>query len=214
MSKRKSVQRAPTFRERFVEHALEIGAIRLEDRGLRVGRLSPYFFYPRVFYSRKSLDQLASVYVKTIWKRFREDGNFTFDTLYDSRGPSYLLSVIAMKLGARARVYPPRYAVPIKPSNHVLIIDDDADYERARESVRFIKNECGGGVAGFVIPFDRQEKAVDRNLSEAQEFENEYAVPVDAVATLKDLIVVLKRQDGHDDVLKKIYTYQKRYGVS
>lgn len=214
MNRRPIGRRVPTFPEQFVKYALEIGAIRLEYRGLREGPLSPYFFYPRVFYSRKSVERLASAYAHTIWKKFREDEGFVFDTLYGSHGPSYLLSVVAMKLGARVGEHPPRYAVPIRPGNHVLIIDDDStDYGMARESVEFIKKERGGEVVGLVIPLDRQERAVDSNFSEAQEFEKQYAVPVVAIATVEDLIAVLKRKGDQDDALEKIRAYKKMYGV-
>ena len=164
-------------------------------------------------------------------------GNFAFDLLY---GPPYKGTILApmaaekldfltlgfsgygppfhwcssrkeiKKHGERGGVF---LGTPVRPGNRVLIVDDViTDGATKKSAVEFIE-KYGGKVIGLVIALDRQEKAIDSDLSATQEFGKKYSIPVIAVATLKDLRIVLKRQGGHDDNLKKIDVYQKRYGV-
>jgi orotate phosphoribosyltransferase len=72
----------------------------------------------------------------------------------------------------------------------------------------------GGIPVGCLIAFDRQERGTGF-LSAVQEFEEEYKVPVRAVATLTDLITVLRtvKKTDWSIVLQKVLDYQEEYGV-
>jgi orotate phosphoribosyltransferase len=77
------------------------------------------------------------------------------------------------------------------------------------ELIRYYKGE----VAGLVVAFDRQERG-SGNLSAIQEFRREFDIPVYAVATLADLISVIKKTGCADDeLLVKILDYQAEFGV-
>ncbi|MDO8604658.1 MAG: hypothetical protein Q7K40_04690 [bacterium] len=70
-----------------------------------------------------------------------------------------------------------------------------------------------------MIAFDRQERGKESELSAVQEFQKNYGIPVQAVATFEDLIDLLKnstagsKYDLRGDILEKILAYQKEYGV-
>lgn len=238
MNERRPVRRRVlTFPEQFVKYALHIDAIELKERGLRSGRLSPYFFNSGKFNSGASMKKLASEYARAIRDGFRQYGNFIFDILY---GPPYkgtvLVPAVAMELETLMSVSPGHgpfrfcssrkekkehgerglfIGAPIRPGDHVLIVDDViTDGETKKEAVKLVE-EQGGEVVGLVIAFDRQEKGVDSELSATQEFKRTYHVPVVAVATLNDLIKVLEKQQGGEkkEVLVEIRAYQKKYGV-
>lgn len=236
MHGRRPVRRVPpTSPEQFVEYALRIGAFEGE-RELKSGRLSPYFFNSAAFNSGESIGKLAYAYARTIRDGFKKDGNFVFDLLY---GPPYkgtiLVPAVAEKLNHLMVGFsgygPPFHwcssrkeekahgeggiflGTPIRSGDRVLIVDDVITNGGTKKEAVDLIEEYGGKVVGLAIAFDRQERAEDSKLSAAQEFEGIYRAPVIAVATPEDLRTVLKRQGGHDDILKAIDEYQRRYGV-
>jgi orotate phosphoribosyltransferase len=230
---------APPFSEQFVDNALKIGAIELEERQLKSGRLSPYFFNSGKFDSGHSMTKIATSYARVIRDSFQKNRDFAFDILY---GPPYkgtmLVPAIAMTLDtimmglSQFRFCSSRKEVKrhgegglligaqIRQGDRVLIVDDViTDGWTKKEAVKFIE-EQGGKPVGLVIAFDRQEKMYDydfdrsQELSATQKFGQEYHIPVVAVATLNDLIKVLERQGAErKEVLEKIRAYQKMYGV-
>lgn len=240
----KPARKVPSFAEQFVEHALNFGAFEFipEGRKLKNGRISPYFFNSGKFDSGRSLNKLTPAYARVIRDRFQENGNFTFDILYGPPYKGTMLApAVAAALETMMSNFsgcgPFRFCssrketkdhgegglligAAIRPGDHVLIIDDViTDGETKKQAVKFIR-EQGGEPVGLVNAFDRQEKGydrehdVDQKLSAAQEFEQEYGIPVVAIATLNDLINVLRRQGGEGEILEKIFTYQREYGVS
>jgi orotate phosphoribosyltransferase len=218
-----------TRAEVFVLYALEIGALELlpEGRKLKNGRISPYFFNSGLFNTGEAMNEIASAYAVAI-----EDGRIeSYSVLY---GPPYkgtiLAPAVAMVLNDTFGYGAIRFCSsrkeekghgeggvligsPIKKGDHVVIIDDvitDGGTKReAVELIRYYKGE----VAGLVVAFDRQERG-SGNLSAIQEFRREFDIPVYAVATLADLISVIKKTGCADDeLLVKILDYQAEFGV-
>lgn len=223
--------------EKFVAYALGIGAIELtpEGRLLKNGRRSPYFFNSGLFTTGEALTELSAAYAETIVGNFiDEDSVATFDLLY---GPPYKGTILAPAVAMSLHVFDDldtRFCTsrkeakdhgeggsligsPIEFGHRVLIIDDViTSGETKREAVDFIRRR-GGVLAGLVIGFDRQELA-EYDLSAVQEFTRDYGVPVHAIATLADLISVLRIlvADNHDryrEALDKILAYREVYGV-
>ncbi|MHB8860344.1 MAG: orotate phosphoribosyltransferase [Minisyncoccota bacterium] len=219
--------------EQFVRYALKIGAIELIPGGrpLKSGRLSPYFFNSGKFDSAEAMLKLGSAYVVPL------SNNMTFDSLY---GPPYkgtiLAPAVAMYLGlSSSRNYGVRFCTsrkevkdhgeggsligaPINPGDRVVIIDDViTDGATKHEALEFIRAR-GGVPVGLVIALDRQERGLGE-LSAVQEFERDYGVPVRSVATLADLISVLRQipaESGDDEtgeMLEQILAYQQQYGI-
>jgi orotate phosphoribosyltransferase len=101
----------------------------------------------------------------------------------------------------------------------VLIVDDVISAGTSvRESIAMIR-AAGGVPAGVAIALDRQERAThegqDAPWSAVQYVQQEYGLPVVAVATLADLMAVLQGSD--DPVLsahaEPVQAYRARYGV-
>jgi orotate phosphoribosyltransferase len=194
---------------------------------LKNGRISPYFFNSGLFNTGEAMNEIASAYAVAI-----EDGRIeSYSVLY---GPPYkgtiLAPAVAMVLNDTFGYGAIRFCSsrkeekghgeggvligsPIKKGDHVVIIDDvitDGGTKReAVELIRYYKGE----VAGLVVAFDRQERG-SGNLSAIQEFRREFDIPVYAVATLADLISVIKKTGCADDeLLVKILDYQAEFGV-
>ena len=224
--------------EGFIEYSYAIGALELVPEGhlLKSGRLSFHFLDSGKFSSSETMKRIASEYARVIAEQFREGNRITFDLLY---GPPYkgtlLVSPIAMALDAlgfgNIRFCSSRkerknhgegglhIGTPIKKGSRVLIIDDViTDGETKRETVDYIR-KYGGQTAGLVVALNREECGTGI-LSAAQEFEQEYAVPVCAVATLTDLISFLEKsvRGSYDAksialgvLIAKIRSYQEKY---
>ena len=226
-----------TTAQKFIEYALHTRALELipEGRKLKNGRMSPYFFNSGSFHSGRTMWELSHAYAKLINMRVMRECNFNL--LY---GPPYkgtiLAPTVAMMLDimgycpdirfCTSRKEPKKHGergsligAPITDSSRVLIIDDViTDGGTKREAVEFIRQQ-GGEPVGLVIAFDRQECGTGE-FSAVREFKRDYKIPVYAVATLTDLIVVIQSRlgDGKNDcfgdrvILEKILAYKKEYG--
>lgn len=218
-----------TAGQRFVAHALSIGALELvpEGRKLKSGRLSPYFFNSGLFNSGESLSRLSKAYAAAIV------GNFGPDIIF---GPAYkgipLATAIALTLyndldisvevafnrkeakdhGEGGMIIG---AASLKEKK-VLIADDVMTTGTSScEAVKIIE-EYGGTPIGCVIAFDRQERGKESRLSAVQEFESITGIPVCSAAVLDDLVVVLgqKDDDFSAEMAERILEYREQYGVA
>ncbi len=212
--------------EAFIRYALRIGAVDgSRMRRTKSGRLSPYFFNSGAFSMGESLDKLLLAYAEALYPYL-----YTWD-LPVMFGPAYkgtlLVPALALTLWREydMRVYfaskrkeakdhgegGTLIGTPLR-GQRVMIVDDViSDGASKREAVEFIRRE-GGVLAGCVIAFDRKEKGEETNLSAAEQFEQEYQVPLIAAATVDDLISVLK-DDHHLEMLDALVAYQQQYGV-
>ena len=103
---------------------------------------------------------------------------------------------------------------PLK--GNVLIVDDViTDGASKRESLNIIR-AAGATPVGVLIALDRQERGAARGstLSAAQEFRQTTGVPVNAVATVADLMRYLEQLPDEGDKLGKIEAYRQRYRAS
>jgi orotate phosphoribosyltransferase len=95
----------------------------------------------------------------------------------------------------------------------VLIIDDVISAGTSvRESVELIR-AAGATPCGVVIALDRMEHGGGK-LSAVQEVEQEYGIPVLAVATLDDLLAFLRERPEFKEYQAAITRYRQEYGVA
>ncbi len=217
----------------FVRFALDAGVLRFGEFTTKAGRLSPYFFNAGGFDDGAKLGHLAQFYARRL-QQAQAAGALQFDMLF---GPAYkgivLAAAVAVEL-ARLGINVP-YAYNRKEAKdhgeggmlvgapvhgRVLIIDDVISAGTSvRESIAMIE-AAGGTPSAVVIALDRQEKASDGGGGDApwsavQFVQQELGLPVIAIATLADLLQVLRHTDSpmlgaHAD---SVATYRRRYGV-
>lgn len=213
------------FRQEFLAFSLSRDVLRFGEFVTKVGRKSPYFFNAGLFNDGESLRRLGRFYGEAL----RASG-IGFDQLY---GPAYkgitLAAATAIALAEKGHNLPFSFnrkeakdhgegglivGAPLK--GNVLIVDDViTDGASKRESVEMIR-AAGATPVGVLIALDRQETgaAPGSTLSAAQEFNQMYAVPVIAVATLHDIIAFLACRGGESDKLNKIEAYRRQYGAA
>ena len=209
------------FSRDFIAFACERGVLRFGEFKTKAGRLSPYFFNAGLFNDGASLARLADFYARAILA-----AGIGFDVLF---GPAYkgipLAAATAVALAGHGRNTPFAFnrkeakdhgeggnLIGAPLAGRILIIDDVISAGTSvRESVELIR-AAGATPAGVVIALDRQERGQGR-LSAVQEVEQNYAMPVVAVASLKDLIDFLQGHAELERVLPAVSQYREQYGV-
>lgn len=209
------------FRQEFIAFALQLDVLRFGEFKTKAGRLSPYFFNAGLFNDGASLDKLSQFYAKAI-----DSSGLDVDVLF---GPAYkgipLVAACALALARGGRNLP--YAFNRKEAKdhgeggniigaalkgRVLIIDDVISAGTSvRESVDIIRS-AGATPAGVVIALDRMERGTGA-LSAVQEVEQDYGIPVVAVATLNDLMAFLQGRAGFEAHRAAVARYREEYGV-
>lgn len=212
------------FRQDFLQFSLQQNVLKFGEFTTKAGRPSPYFFNAGLFNDGASTLQLARFYAQAII-----ESQIEFDMLF---GPAYkgiiLAAATAMMLAEKGINIPFAYnrkeakdhgeggvlvGAPLK--GRVLIIDDVISAGTSvRESVKLIQNE-GATPAAVAIALDRMEKGTGE-LSAVQEVEQQYGLPVIAIANLLDLFTMVEQSGSQELVkyLEPMKAYRAKYGVA
>ena len=204
----------------FIEYALKHEAIKLGQFKLKSGRTSPYFFNAGVFNDGQTLWQLGNFYAHTIVQ-----SGVNFDMLF---GPAYkgipLVCATAICLQQQG-VHKPfafnrkeekehgegGHLIGASLTGRVLIVDDVVSAgTAARHSLKLIDAHDAKAVA-LIVSFDRQEKG-SGNMSSIAELKAQFGIEVLSVATLKDLVAMVKKNDRYSEFLNNLGEYQTQYG--
>ena len=209
------------FRQEFIEFALAQNVLRFGEFKTKAGRLSPYFFNAGLFNDGAALDRLSQFYAKAVLA-----SGIPIDMLY---GPAYkgipLVSVTALALARSGQNLPFAFnrkeakdhgeggnIIGTPLAGRVLIIDDVISAGTSvRESVEIIR-DAGATPCGVLIALDRMERGTGL-LSAVQEVEQDYHIPVVAVATLDDVMAFLKQRPDFAEHETAIARYRQEYGV-
>lgn len=215
------------YQEQFIEFAIETGVLRFGEFTLKSGRTSPYFFNTGLFNTGATMLQFSRYFAKSI-----ENSEIEFDVLF---GPAYkgitLACGVAMAVSENTgRSVPFSFnrkevkdhgeggmLVGAELTGRIAIIDDVITAGTAiRESFQIIESAEAKPTAVF-LALDRQEKGQKdgepTETSAIQQVEEEFGVPVVAIATLDNLIDYLKQQPDQDDNLQNMKAYRKQYGI-
>ncbi len=210
------------FRQQFLQFALSQQVLKFGEFTTKAGRQSPYFFNAGLFNDGAATLQLARFYAQAII-----ESKIGFDMLF---GPAYkgiiLAAATAMMLAEQGVNVPFAYnrkeakdhgeggvLVGAPLAGRVLIIDDVISAGTSvRESVQLIR-QAGAEPAGVAIALDRMEKG-SGSLSAVQEVEQQYGLPVVAIATLEDLLALLAGDETLAAWRAPVAAYRARYGVA
>jgi orotate phosphoribosyltransferase len=209
------------FRQEFLEFALARDVLRFGQFVTKAGRETPYFFNAGSFNDGDSLRLLGRFYAQAL----RASG-VNVDQLY---GPAYkgitLAAATAIALAEMGHNLPYSFnrkeakdhgeggmivGAPLK--GRVLIVDDViTDGGAKRESIELIRGH-GATPAGVLIAFDRKERGRG-DRSAVQELQQDFGVPVVAIATLDDLLGFLDGKPAMASQRAAVTSYSERYGA-
>jgi orotate phosphoribosyltransferase len=214
--------------DNFIQFALEANVLSFGEFKTKAGRLSPYFFNAGGFNDGARLSALGSYYAKAL-----QESGIEYDMLY---GPAYkgitLAAATAIALTGAGRNVPYAYnrkeakdhgeggslvGAPVK--GKVVIIDDVISAGTSvRESVKRIR-DAGAEPALVLIALDRMEKSGTATeigeQSAVQAVEQEFGLPVVAIASLADVMSFLSASSNSEltHYLPAVKAYRERYGV-
>ena len=214
--------------DNFIQFALEANVLSFGEFKTKAGRLSPYFFNAGGFNDGARLSALGRYYAKAL-----QESGIEYDMLY---GPAYkgitLAAATVIALADAGRNVPYAYnrkeakdhgeggslvGAPVK--GRVVIIDDVISAGTSvRESVELIR-AAGAEPAAVLIALDRMERsgtAIDiGEKSAVQAVEQEFGLPVVAIANLADVMAFLKASSNTEltDYLPAVKAYREKYGI-
>jgi orotate phosphoribosyltransferase len=194
----------------------------------KAGRLSPYFFNAGGFNDGVRLSSLGRYYAKAL-----QESQIQYDMLY---GPAYkgitLAAATAIALADEGINVPYAYnrkevkdhgeggslvGAPVK--GRVVIIDDVISAGTSvRESVELIRG-AGAEPAAVLIALDRMERSGTATevgeKSAVQAVEQEFGLPVIAIANLADLMSFLAASSDTEltAYLPAVKAYREKYGI-
>lgn len=214
--------------DNFIQFALEANVLSFGEFKTKAGRLSPYFFNAGGFNDGARLSALGRYYAKAL-----QESGLQYDMLY---GPAYkgitLAAATAIALADDGRNVPYAYnrkeakdhgeggslvGAPVK--GKVVIIDDVISAGTSvRESVKLIR-DAGAEPAAVLIALDRMEKSGTAteigDKSAVQAVEQEFGLPVVAIANLADLMTFLTTSSNAEltNYLPAVKAYREKYGI-
>ena len=214
--------------DNFIRFALEAKVLSFGKFKTKAGRLSPYFFNAGGFNDGARLSALGRYYANAL-----KESKMEFDMLY---GPAYkgitLAAATAIALADDGINVPFAYnrkeakdhgeggslvGAPVK--GKVVIIDDVISAGTSvRESVDLIRG-AGAQPAAVLIALDRMERsgtATDvGEKSAVQAVEQEFGLPVIAIANLADLMSFLTASSDAEltTYLPAVKAYREKYGI-
>ena len=214
--------------DNFIRFALEAKVLSFGEFKTKAGRLTPYFFNAGGFNDGARLSALGRYYAKAL-----QESNIQFDMLY---GPAYkgitLAAATAIALADNGINVPYAYnrkeakdhgeggslvGAPVK--GKVVIIDDVISAGTSvRESVDLIRG-AGAEPAAVLIALDRMERSGNAveigEKSAVQAVEQEFGLPVIAIANLADLMTFLTSSSDAQltNYLPAVKAYREKYGI-
>jgi len=214
--------------DNFIGFALEAKVLSFGEFKTKAGRLSPYFFNAGGFNDGARLSALGRYYANAL-----KESKIEFDMLY---GPAYkgitLAAATAIALAEDGINVPFAYnrkeakdhgeggsliGAPVK--GKVVIIDDVISAGTSvRESVDLIRG-AGAEPAAVLIALDRMERSGNAtevgDKSAVQAVEEEFGLPVIAIANLADLMSFLTASSDTDltAYLPAVKAYREQYGI-
>src|SRR2546421_2407487 len=209
------------FRRDFLAFALAREVLRFGQFVTKAGRKTPYFFNAGLFNDGDSLRRLGRFYAEAYLA-----SEIACDQLF---GPAYKGITLAAATGIALaeKGHNLRYSFNRKEAKdhgeggvivgaplqgRVLIVDDViTDGGAKREAIELIRAQ-DATPAGVLIAFDRMERGRGER-SAVQELQQEFAIPVMAIATLDALLAMLGRKAELSRHRTAVMAYREQYGA-
>lgn len=215
------------YKQRFIKFMVENGVLTFGEFTLKSGRKAPYFINTGNYKTGAQLARLGEYYAECI-----VDNGIDGETLV---GPAYkgipLAVTTAVALwnnhGKDLNYCFDRKEVKdhgegglfvgkqLKDGEKVILVEDVMTSGKAlREMLPKLEAAAKVNVTGMVISVDRQEKALNSDLSAVQEAYKEFGIKVYSIVTMEDIISAIEEGiiEGRR-YLEKMKEYRAVYGA-
>ncbi len=215
------------YKQRFIKFMVENGVLTFGEFTLKSGRKAPYFINTGNYKTGAQLARLGEYYAECI-----VDNGIEGETLV---GPAYkgipLAVTTAVALwnnhGKDLNYCFDRKEVKdhgegglfvgkqLKDGEKVILVEDVMTSGKAlREMLPKLEAAAKVNVTGMVISVDRQEKALNSDLSAVQEAYKEFGIKVYSIVTMEDIISAIEEGiiEGRQ-YLEKMKEYRAVYGA-
>lgn len=215
------------YKQRFIKFMVENGVLTFGEFTLKSGRKAPYFINTGNYKTGAQLARLGEYYAECI-----VDNGIDGETLV---GPAYkgipLAVTTAVALwnnhGKDLNYCFDRKEVKdhgegglfvgkqLKDGEKVILVEDVMTSGKAlREVLPKLEAAAKVNVTGMVISVDRQEKALNSDLSAVQEVYKEFGIKVSSIVTMEDIISAIEEGiiEGRQ-YLEKMKEYRAVYGA-
>ena len=215
------------YKQRFIKFMVQNGVLTFGDFTLKSGRKAPYFINTGNYKTGAQLARLGEYYAECIidnkiegetlvgpaykgiplavstavalWDHHHKDLNYCFDRKeVKDHGEG------GMFVGKQ-----------LQDGEKVILIEDVMTSGKAlREMLPKLAQAAKVEVAGMVISVDRQEKALNSDLSAVQEAYKEFGIKVYSIVTMQDIIEAIEQDviEGKE-YLDKMKEYRSVYGA-
>ena len=215
------------YKQRFIKFMVQNGVLTFGDFTLKSGRKAPYFINTGNYKTGAQLARLGEYYAECIidnkiegetlvgpaykgiplavstavalWDHHHKDLNYCFDRKeVKDHGEG------GMFVGKQ-----------LQDGEKVILIEDVMTSGKAlREMLPKLAQAAKVEVAGMVISVDRQEKALNSDLSAVQEAYKEFGIKVYSIVTTHDIIEAIEQDviEGKE-YLDKMKEYRSVYGA-
>ena len=215
------------YKQRFIKFMVQNGVLTFGDFTLKSGRKAPYFINTGNYKTGAQLARLGEYYAECIidnkiegetlvgpaykgiplavstavalWDHHHKDLNYCFDRKeIKDHGEG------GMFVGKQ-----------LQDGEKVILIEDVMTSGKAlREMLPKLAKAAKVEVAGMVISVDRQEKALNSDLSAVQEAYKEFGIKVYSIVTMQDIIEAIEQGviEGKE-YLDKMREYRSVYGA-
>ena len=218
-----------SLKRKFIRLALDNQVLQFGDFILKSGRQSPYFFNAGLFYDGDALRQVGQCYAQLLLDN-QVDCQHLFGPAYKGFPLATATAIALAEKGQHTKVTFDRKEVkdhgeggiivgaPLK--GRVVIVDDVISAGTSvRESVAMIA-AAGATPCAVLIALDRMERSGDAvqigKFSAVQDVQNEFGIPVLAIANLQDLLGFLQASSDPSlqTFLPAVEAYGAKYGIT
>ena len=215
------------YKQRFIKFMVQNGVLTFGDFTLKSGRKAPYFINTGNYKTGAQLARLGEYYAECII-----DNKIEGETLV---GPAY--KGIPLAVSTAVALWDHHHkdlnccfdrkeikdhgeggmvvGKQLKDGEKVILIEDVMTSGKAlREMLPKLAQAAKVEVAGMVISVDRQEKALNSDLSAVQEAYKEFGINVYSIVTMQDIIEAIEQGviEGKE-YLDKMREYRSVYGA-
>ena len=217
-----------TYKQEFIRFMVQNGVLKFGEFTLKSGRIAPYFINTGNYKTGKQLAKLGEYYAACI-----HDNHLQADTLV---GPAYKGIPLSVATAVAAyQKYEQEFnycfdrkevkdhgegglfvGKQLENGEKVIIIEDVMTSGKAlREILPKLEAAACVNVVGMIISVDRQEKALNSDLSAVSEAKKEFGIDVYSVVTMNDIIEAIEQGvvDGKEH-LPAMYQYRETYGAN